>query len=135
MYPSENFTIHSYNADARYNVQQPITERGLCATINAPLSKFLTKRYLLIMQEYIAIYLSIEHFLSRQVNVRQEDIDEPMTCDFQQIEQCYVRVVIYSVATVSCPAAFSKVEHYLFLSHYSRLNYIRPKTCRSLMHL
>lgn len=44
VYPSENFTIHSFNVDAKYNVQQLITERGLCVTINAPLSKFLSKR-------------------------------------------------------------------------------------------
>lgn len=46
VYPSENVTIHSFSTDAKYNVQQLITEQGVCVSINTPLSKFLMKRFL-----------------------------------------------------------------------------------------
>lgn len=32
-----------------------------------------------------------------------------MTCDFQKTSQCFVRVEIYSLATVSCPTKFSTI--------------------------
>lgn len=108
VYPSENFTVHSFNADVKYNVQQLITERGLCVTINAPLSKFLSERYF-SASRHLARQCSVEQYFFfplRHEKLRQEDIEEPMSCDFQQISQCFVRVEIYSVATVSCSTKF-----------------------------
>lgn len=136
VYPSEKFSIRSFNANTNYSVQQIITERGICVTINAPLSKFLSKRYFNAHPnnwQVRSIVRYIMFLFSRQEKLKQEDIDEPMTCDFQQISQCFVRVEIYSVATVSCSKLFFKRLWFVRYDMPIRLNSIHRKMCRSMM--
>lgn len=45
VYPKHDKIVETFDKNAKFDMRQVITERGICHIINAPISKLLTNKY------------------------------------------------------------------------------------------